>query len=87
MSKLKSVLTTFCLLLLLTACQTKQVIVDRPVYPEPPAEYFVNCVPDYRDNTVSDVINGLTMLVICERAKKSALYAWWEYNARSESSE
>ena len=56
-------------------------MVEVPTYPEPPTEYFDNCDADYRDRTVGDVINGLTEVVICERSKKSALKAWWQYNS------
>lgn len=70
------VLALTFLMVLLTACQGKEIVrtVREPVFP--PSQYLRPCTIYYPDNKVQTVIESLSKGVECERSDKAAIRAW-----------
>ena len=64
-----------CACLILSGCHKTIYVTKRePVLP--PAEYLAPCTIDYGARSVSEVIQGLSAGIDCERADKAAIRRW-----------
>ena len=74
-----------CAFLTLSACQSNPQYITKREPVLPPAEYLAPCTIDYGSRTVSEVIQGLSAGIDCERADKAAIRRWRdEYKQEAE---
>lgn len=65
-----------CASLTLYGCQSSPEYITKREPVLPPAEYLAPCTIDYGTRTVSEVIQGLSAGIECERADKAAIRRW-----------